>query len=139
MILNRARAAILLLGCGTALLSVGCATEMSLAPIPINISEQELAHSSTATSYPSYMILLYNLQRTLDPDLAENARLSSFCLVERLGEDRQEVLTCLAVVLEDNGATVELRRRVADYLLVRDEQVRIGISPGSSVQRGASR
>ena len=117
MILIRARAAIGLLGCGTALLSVGCA--QAVTPPPINITEYELACGSAATGYPVHVILLYNLQRTLDPDLAEHARLSSFCLVGRLREDRQEVRTCLALVLEDHGAPVELRRRVADYLLAR--------------------
>jgi hypothetical protein len=138
MIPNAARAVIVLLGCGTALLSVGCAPAVSVAPPPINIAEYDLACGSTATGYPAHVILLHNLQRMLDPNLAGDARLSSFNLVERLGEGRQEVLTCLGFVLEDPGAPAELRRRVTDYLLVRHEQVLIGISRGSSVEPGAS-
>jgi hypothetical protein len=71
--------------------------------------------------------------------LSEDARLSSFCLVEQLGEDSQEVLTCLAFVMEDKGVLVELRRKVADYLLVRHEEMLVGISPGSPVEPGSSR
>ena len=139
MILNHARADIVLLAWVAALLSVGCAPTTPVAFPPINITEYELACDSAATSYPDGTILLYNLRRTLDPHLAQDARLSSFRLVEQLGEDSQEVPTYLAFVLEDPGSPVELRRRVAGYLLVRREEVVIGISPGSPVEARASR
>ena len=140
MILIPARATIVLLGCATAMLSVGCSPAMSVAPPPSTCSECELAQDSTTISYPVYVVLLHNLQRTLDPDLAENARLSSFCLVERLGEDWQELLVAsLAFVVNDRGAPVELRRRAADYLLARKGDVPTSIALGSSVEPGASR
>lgn len=137
--LNLARAAIVLLAWAAALLSIGCAPTTPVALPPINITEYELTCDSEATSYPDCTILLHNLRRTLDPKLAQDARLSSFFLVEQLGEDSQEVLTCLAFVLDDHGSPVELRRRVADYLLVRHEEMLAGISPGSPVEPRASR
>ena len=139
MIIDHTRVTIVLLAWAAALLSVGCAPATSVALPPINITEYELACDSAATSYPDYTVLLHNLRRTLDPELAEDARLSSFCLVEQLGQDSQEVLTCLAFVLDDHGSPVELRRIVADYLLVRHEKVVIGISPDSPVEARASR
>ena len=139
MILDHTRVTIVLLAWAAALLSVGCAPTTPVAFPPINITEYELACDSAATSYLDYTILLHNLRRTLDPKLAENARLSSFRLVEQLGEDSQEVLTCLAFVMEDKGVPVELRRRVADYLLVRHEEVVMGMSPAPSVEPRASR
>ena len=139
MIHINTRAAIVLLGCGTALLSVGCQPAMSVARPPINITDYELACSSTATSYPVYTVLLRNLQRTLDPDLAENARLSSFELVERLGKDMREWRTCLDSLLEGDGVPAELRRRVAHYLLTLRWEELVDTALGSLFESGPFR
>ncbi len=139
MNLNIARATIGLLGCLAAMLSLGCAPAMSVGHPPVNITEYELACDNAATSYPACTILLHNLQRTLNPNLAQDARLSSFYLVEELGEGSQEVLTCLAFVPDDDSAPAELRRRVTQYLLAQHEEVLAGMSPGSSVEPGTSR
>jgi len=140
MILNHARVTIVLLAWAAALLSIGCAPTTPVALPPINITEYELARDSAAISYPANTILLHNLQRTLSPNLPEDARLSSFRLVEKMGDDSQYVPICLALVLEDKGAPDELRRRVADYLQMRrNEGALVGISPGSRDEPGASR
>jgi len=125
MIRDHTRATIVMLACGTAMLSAGCVT--LVAPPPINITEYELVCGNADGSYPDRTVLLHNLQRTLDPNLAEDARLSSFSLVEQLGEASQEVLICMAFVMEDKGVPVELRRRVADYLVLRHRRSTVSI------------
>lgn len=140
MIRNNTRSAIVLLAWAAALLlSVGCAPTTTVALPPINITEYELARGSAANSYPDCTILLHNLRRTLDPHLAQDARLSSLGLVEQLGKDNQEVPICLAFVLDDPESPVELRKRVADYLLAHHKETLAGMSPGSPVEVRASR
>ena len=110
------KTAMTLLGCAAALLVAGCQSTRPLATPPANLGEFDRAEASTEAGYPDYTVLLYNLQRTLDPDLEEQPRLSSLALVEVLGVGRPDVPRYLAPLLDDADTPPELRRRVVRLL-----------------------
>jgi|GEM_PF-6927421 len=137
MILKHVKAAVWMMVGGAVLLSSGCALGAPVERPPLSITEYEVTRGGATGGYPVYVILLHNLQRTLDPNLTPDARISSFRLVKHLGEDKPEVRTCLASVLEDHSAPVELRQAVADFLLVRLGGTLLGVSRASPAEAGA--
>ena len=104
--------AITLLGCAAALLAAGCQPTRPLADPPASVNEFDRAQAEAEAGYPEYTVLLYNLQRTLDPGLEEQLRLSSLELVALLGVGRSDVPQYLAPLLEQTETPAELRRRV---------------------------
>jgi len=122
--------AIALLGCAAALLAAGCQPTRPLAHPPASVSEFDRAQAEAEAGYPEYTVLLYNLQRTLDPGLEEQPRLSSLELVALLGVGRSDVPQYLAPLLDDSETPAELRRRVG---LMLDP---LG-GPANTVARGA--
>jgi hypothetical protein len=98
---------------------VGCGG-IPAAPPPTSTVEYEKMRLNKRTQYPKRTVMLYNLQRVLDPDVSAEQRQSSLQLVEQLGEQDLAVRTELAKVLAAEGTPPELRKAVLKLLLKRD-------------------
>ena len=110
--------------------TVGCASAtFGFGPPPSNIAEYELALAGKATEYPIHTILLYNLQRTLDPDQPQEARMASLRLVGRLAGNPRNVRSYLGLALADPDLPSGLRKKLTEYLY-RDSHNSIAVASG---------
>ena len=134
---NHATAILTLLSCAAALSATGCTSTRPVATPPASLEEYDGGPTATDGTFPAHTVLLYNLQRTLDPDLTEEARLSSLALVDRLGWDRPEVLGYLAAIPANSDSPPRLRRQVAHMLAVDAQATAIAaeIDAGAPAQR----
>jgi hypothetical protein len=103
-------AAVLVAGCGG----------IPAAPPPASTVEYEKMRLRQRTAYPQRTVMLYNLQRVLDPAVSGEQRQSSLQLVEQLGEQDLAVRSELAKVLAAENTPPELRKAVLKMLLKRD-------------------
>lgn len=107
-----------LLLAGLSLGSAGCGSRPP--DVPASPAEYDRLRSGGGITYPAHTVLLYNLQRVLDPDVPLPARMTSLELVERLGGQELPVQQELADVLSIESTPPELRRAVLGILLRQD-------------------
>jgi hypothetical protein len=72
------------------------------------------------TAYPPYTVLLYNLQRVMDPQVPAPARAESVKVVERLGAEDPAVRQQLVAVLSAEDTPAALRDEILRMLIQRD-------------------
>ncbi len=107
--------------CGLLLAAVmagGCA--QPVPPPPRTVAEYDHFVRSGAGGYPRQTILLHNLQRVLDKEIATDARIESLRVIDKVGGEEPIVLDQLAVVLGDSGNPPQLHAAVLDFLLKKD-------------------
>ncbi len=93
---------------------------LAAPPPPASPEEYRDMQALRRASYPRQTILLFNLQRVLDRDLAAPARAASMKIVAELGGEDPLVLEQLAAVLGDERTPQSLRDEILTFLLSKD-------------------
>ena len=104
-----------------ALLITGC--DQTWVDPPKTTSEWESMPREGPGCYPLRTVVLYNLQRTFDPNLAENCRLSSLHLVDLIGGGEPEVREGLVLLRDEPDIPAEIEdelHRILDGWLAID-------------------
>jgi len=101
-----------------AALAGGC--EPPGARVPVSLAEYSRPAEPGRTRYPDQTVLLHNLQRVLNADLAGEARLQSLELVVHLGGEDAEVRSSLATALGEEDAPAAVQEAVLAFLLKKD-------------------
>ncbi len=100
-------------------LLAGCGG-MPAAPPPTNSREYATMSRGLRTAYPPYTVLLYNLQRVMDPKVPAAARAESVKVVERLGAEDPAIRQQLVTVLSGEDTPEALRDEILHLLIQRD-------------------
>ncbi|HOF17853.1 MAG TPA: hypothetical protein PK082_03005 [Phycisphaerae bacterium] len=87
---------------------------------PASQAEYEKMLRSNPQAYPRQTIVLFNLRRVMDGELAPTARLNSLQLADQLGGDDPQVRAQIASVLAQPQTSPEFREAVLTYLLKKD-------------------
>ncbi|MFP4054444.1 MAG: hypothetical protein ACLFV7_11350 [Phycisphaerae bacterium] len=82
--------------------------------------EYERMRLKQRTDYPRHTVVMYNIQRVLDPSVSGPDRAKSLELVEQLGQENPAIRVELARVLGAKETPPELRKAVLAMLLKRD-------------------
>jgi len=100
------------------MLAAGCAQPPP--PPPHSLAEYEQMRVSNPRGYPQKTIVMNNLQRVLNPDMATADRVESLRLVLHLGAEDEQVRDSLSAILTEPNSPYELHRTVLTFLLAKD-------------------
>ena len=101
------------------LLACGCGGQRFPGP-PASPGQLQADRQRFAGGYPRHTVVLYNLQRALNPKLPAEARVAAVGVLASLGSPDRTALDQLAVVLSQDDAPEPVRKAVLEYLLQQD-------------------
>ena len=93
----------------------GCSTSIPLPPR--NITQYRSMPPRGPGNYPRRTIVLYNLQRTMNPDLGEFQRVSSLRVVLEVGVEDLEVWENLNLLIDDATLPPSLEQEIYGAIL----------------------
>jgi hypothetical protein len=98
----------------------GCTPDCGCACPPVSVHDYEQMEKLTPECFSPGVIIMHNIQRLLDKDLAVPARVESLALLDRLCDKEEDYLSQIASVLDQPSCPPQVTKATLELLLKRD-------------------